>query len=202
MTHKELASAILLSYFGGMALAGVSFLMLYSWEGNHGRIDKEQTPRDYWDEFKSGWVLATWVFVFVAIMVFVGPYLLHWLNRVLGHIGLQITQIVVGGVVVLIGGIFFLFRYANRRLYGRVELFVAAGSAIVAARQLSVSANAFPALVTLVGCVYVATRGFINMHDATMEEWEERDRKLREHFEKKDRERASQQQFERAQRGY
>lgn len=95
-----------------------------------------------------------------------------WLRRIYAWLtstfGLEVTQLIFGAMVLVLGTMAFLFKKNYQPAYGIVELFFGFGAGVVGAKQLKpdMRPEAWLApLATLIGSVYVVSRGWGNISD-------------------------------------
>src|SRR5579871_6441380 len=154
---------------GGLILGAIVFVLVWRWEKKYGRrIDNLPGKREYVKEYFKGLLLVSVMCGLARTMIAAGPHVVSVIDSLLRHVCMGITQVLIACTVLLLGGIFFLFKMGNLLWYGRIEVTLAAAVALVTARQFSTGAHWLTIFGTLGGCVYVVTRGPSNSHAAKM----------------------------------
>lgn len=84
---------------------------------------------------------------------------------VMQTIGLEATQVLLGVIVLILGGGAFVFKLKHQRLYGFVEVVFAGVVAIIIARQMRPGTDWSSQVATLIGTIYVVSRGLSNIKE-------------------------------------
>lgn len=113
--------------------------------------------------FSKGAAFTAASIVIADGMVAAAPYVYKGYLKLMDFMGLEVTELLMGAVVVLLGYAAYIFKKKKKSAYGTVEIIFAASTAIVTAKQISAQGKLFPALATLGGCVYVVARGLSNI---------------------------------------
>jgi len=93
------------------------------------------------------------------------PYIHRIFFRTLNALGLQWIEIVVGVLVIICGLYAYWFKNKYLLYYGIVEVIFAGAAGVVTAKQLATSAQIAGPIATLIGSVYVVSRGVSNIAD-------------------------------------
>ncbi len=112
--------------------------------------------------FKLGSVFAAGTLGLADVMIVVLSYAPRAFVKLMQILGLHLTQLVIGAVVVLVGYLAYKFKAAKQAAYGAVEIMFAAAAAIVTGRQMSMTADWTGPAASLVATVYVVSRGLSN----------------------------------------
>jgi hypothetical protein len=108
-------------------------------------------------------VLSTGATMILAdVMIKMVSYAPGAFEKVMQLLGLQITQLLIGAGVVIVGYLAYRFKRANLLAYGSVEIMFAAAVAIVTAKQMSGNTSWAGPAATLGGAIYVVSRGLGN----------------------------------------
>jgi hypothetical protein len=79
--------------------------------------------------------------------------------------GLEAAQLLLGGAVVLVGVGAFFFKSKHQIAYGVLEVTFAGIGGIITARQMKPGADWSGQVATLIGAVYIVSRGLSNVKD-------------------------------------
>lgn len=101
------------------------------------------------------------VFMLADGAIFALPYVLQGYLRLLGWLGVQVAQTLIAGGIVLLGYGAYKFKRATQKYYGLVEVLFSAVSVIVALKTTKPD-NRLGLVATLIGAIYVSSRGFAN----------------------------------------
>jgi hypothetical protein len=93
------------------------------------------------------------------------PFLLRGCVLLMGKLGLQNVQLLVGAAVLLLGVAAFSFKLVNQVIYGVVEVLFAGVAADVTSRQMNAGADWAAQIATLIGAVYIVSRGLSNIKE-------------------------------------
>jgi len=91
------------------------------------------------------------------------PHLREAYAYCLAKLGLQGTQIGAGVIVVVVGFYAYWFKVKHQLAYGMVEIIFAGAAGVVTARQMSTATQWAGSVATLIGAVYVVSRGVGNV---------------------------------------
>jgi hypothetical protein len=125
---------------------------------------------------KSRWELLKIIFFCLFLLIvaifflgdatlMVGPFLARSYLWLMATFGLKATQLVIGVTVVVIGFGAFFFKSRHQTAYGAVEVTFAWVAAIIAARQMKPRADWSGQIATLIGAIYIVSRGLGNAKD-------------------------------------
>ncbi len=104
-------------------------------------------------------------FILADFVVWLGPYAREGYSWIVQTFGLQATHLLLAAAVVMFGVSAFVFKSNYQRVYGIVEVGFAFVAAIVSARQIKPEGDWSGPVATLIGCVYIVSRGLGNMED-------------------------------------
>ncbi len=105
------------------------------------------------------------VFLAADVIVAIEPYLVRTYLWSMRTIGLEATQLLLGGVVVALGRGAYVFKRDNQYLYGIVEVLFAFVAAVITARQMKAGGDWSPQVSALIGAVYIVSRGMGNIKE-------------------------------------
>jgi hypothetical protein len=114
------------------------------------------------------------MFLIGDLIWFVEPSIHKLYFYALAKIGLQGTEVGVGVLVIFFGLVAYLFKVGNPRLYGLIEILVAGGLGVAAAKQLSQPSPLIGEWTALIGAIYVVSRGIGNIADGLKPKQENR----------------------------
>jgi hypothetical protein len=100
------------------------------------------------------------MFLIGDVVSVLGPFTQRAYSYVLGILGIEGTQIFVSVLVVFLGCAAYLFKVRNQLAYGIVEIVFAGAGGLVAGKEITAASVA-----TLIGAVYVVSRGLDNLAD-------------------------------------
>jgi hypothetical protein len=106
-------------------------------------------------------LIVAGVFAFADGIILAGPYLWGGYVHVLAWLGVQATQTGIAALVVGIGYGAFQFKEHHKKWYGRVEVGFSAVSVVVALMTTKPD-NRVGLVITILGAMYVSSRGFGN----------------------------------------
>lgn len=86
--------------------------------------------------------------------------------------GISAVQFAMGAFVLVLGIAAYAFKARNQIFYGAVELIFAGVAGIVQSRHITTMAELVGALPTLVGSVYVVSRGMSNLDEGMEKKFE------------------------------
>jgi len=116
----------------------------------------------YW-KIGSGLFAVVWLLSSAVIVVM--PYVREGFLRLLQIFGVQVTQLLISLIVIALGSFAFLFKQKRLHSYGLVEVIFAAVAAVIASRQIKPNTEWAGPIASLIGCVYIVSRGLSNMRD-------------------------------------
>jgi hypothetical protein len=142
------------------------------------RDNKYASPNDKWlralkrlpDKLNVGiraFVVFGAMFVIADVFWISEPYIHKLFFYLLDALGVQGTQVGVGALVIVCGAGAYWFKAKNQLSYGIVEVIFAGAAGVVTARELSTATQLAGPIATLIGAVYVVSRGISNIMDAT-----------------------------------
>ena len=91
---------------------------------------------------------------------------MSWL---IGLLGWGLIQVGVALAVVALGWLAYWYKGQNQFIYGLIEVLVAMATAMISTFGISSNRETFTRVATIVGCVYIVSRGFENMNRAIEE---------------------------------
>jgi hypothetical protein len=106
------------------------------------------------------------MFLIGDLIWFAEPYIHKLFFRLLDAFGVQGTQVGIGVLVIFFGAAAYSFKVKTQFWYGFVEVIFAGVAGVVTARQLNPAAQLAGPIATLIGAVYVVSRGISNIMDA------------------------------------
>jgi hypothetical protein len=112
--------------------------------------------------FTLGLVFAAGTLAFADVMIVLLSNAPRVFVKLMQILGLHLTQLVIGAVVVLLGFLAYKFKASKQSAYGAVEIMFAAAAAIVTARQMSMTTDWTGPAASLGATVYVVSRGLSN----------------------------------------
>jgi hypothetical protein len=131
------------------------------WNVGEEGVDEEKAK---WLIFGVSSVLLLAAFVAGDLVVALLPFFTRVFAWAMSTFGLQVTQLIIVVVVVLGVGAFF-FKSNAQISYGSVELLFAWIAGIITARQMRPGTDWSGQLATLIGAVYIVSRGLGNIKE-------------------------------------
>jgi uncharacterized membrane protein HdeD (DUF308 family) len=119
------------------------------------------------ERYALRWLLFLVVTILVvgSIVVVAEPFLKTPALWMMSKLGLRLTQLLVGAGVLPLGFGAFFFKLRHQKTYGCVEILFAGIAAVIAARQMKPASDWSGQIATLVGAVYIVSRGLSNIKD-------------------------------------
>ena len=111
----------------------------------------------------SGFALA--IFFLADVVILLAPYAGQGYSWAMQTLGLQAAHLLLAASVISLGIGAFFFKTDYQPAYGVVELLFAAVGAVIAARQIHPGGDWSGQIATLIGCVYIVSRGLGNIKD-------------------------------------
>jgi hypothetical protein len=137
------------------------------------RGSKIEEERKFLRNRIRGWKVGILIFGPAPILSFVGLEIIKYSKQIaesfLRMAKSEDAATYIGVSVVLIGLIAILWKKKFRMSYGIVELIFGGVGAAIIGTHVSSTANVIPTLLSIVGCIYVAVRGWTNIADAVKE---------------------------------
>lgn len=117
--------------------------------------------------------MLLYLLIAVIILGVIGAELLHLAMPVikllyayvLKRFGLKTIQILAGILVMVLGWLVYRFKLRNQVAYGTIEVLFAGITGVIAARQVNPQRDWSGQFATLVGAVYIVSRGLANIYD-------------------------------------
>jgi hypothetical protein len=171
----EIAALVTVSYYitqGLYAFMDLVFKGIFSIFGLDSLLGHEPPKRFsrkwwpvFWRVFVSVCPIAIGIFLIGDGMVAISP----WLKRIslwaMNALGVKSMQLLVGLSVLLLGFSAFYFKLKRQISYGAVEVFFAWTAGVIAARQMRPDSDWSGQIATLIGAVYIVSRGLGNIKD-------------------------------------
>ena len=104
-------------------------------------------------------------FVFADLFIWITPYLRQGYALTLQKLGLQTTQLLLSAVIMGLGGLAYVFKQKDQRMYGIIEIIFAGAASVITSRQVRLGGDLASPIASLVGCVYIVSRGLNNYSD-------------------------------------
>ncbi len=155
----EMAGSIVLAYL---------FIWFFFFNPHKGP-DREQL----WPgTFQRLWFNISFVFFIIFAlgdgMVSLAPFVRRGYTWMMQACGVAVSHLLLATLVMALGVSAFIFKSKYQRTYGIVEVLFAGVAAVVAARQIKVGQDWSGQLATLVGCIYIVSRGLSNVRDGLL----------------------------------
>ncbi len=140
-------------------------------------IHSGSAPRDLTPMEERDFAFALWLALtlMVAVMFFAAdavvsaaPFLKRFYLWSMRTFGLQVTQLLLACAVLLLGWAAFKLKEKHQRTYGVVEVLFAWVAAVITARQMKPGMDWSGQVATLVGAVYIVSRGLNNIKDGAI----------------------------------
>jgi hypothetical protein len=116
-----------------------------------------------WKQLTLFGITAVWAFGFTLAWDSSRNDFLRIMHWIAGVMSWGPLQVVVGLAVLAVGALAYRFKRDHQFLFGLVELPVALATAMISAGGISRSPDSFSRIATIVGCIYVVSRGLENM---------------------------------------
>jgi hypothetical protein len=110
-------------------------------------------------------VLIAAVFVVGDVVIALSPFLRHFYVWFMGTFGLKVTQLLMGIVVIVLGVGAFFFKVNAQISYGAVEIMFAWVAGVITAHQIRPGADSSGQMATLIGAIYIVSRGLGNIKE-------------------------------------
>jgi hypothetical protein len=94
---------------------------------------------------------------------FAEPFIHRLYFYALDTLGIQGTQVGIGGLVILFGIGAYWFKVKNQTFYGFIEIVFAGALGVATAKQMTTQTQFIGSAATLIGAVYVVSRGASNI---------------------------------------
>jgi hypothetical protein len=95
--------------------------------------------------------------------------LFRCVSRLIDLLGWGLIQVGVALAVIAFGWLAYWYKGQNQFIYGLIEVLVAMATAMTSTFGITSNRETFTRVATIVGCVYIVSRGFENMNKAIEE---------------------------------
>lgn len=128
----------------------------------HLKKEDREVANDLW---RSISVLAICIFAAADAIFFLWPSCIAFYLWLRGVVGVELTTLFGGFGLIVLGWAAFSFKKRDQQTYGALEVIFAGIAAVIAIRQITPGRDWSGQFASLVGAVYIVSRGLSNVED-------------------------------------